>query len=88
MHEIKSFEIFQTAKVIAAIHAIAAAIFGVFFGFMALIHGHPGRALETLIFFPILYAVVSFIATSFLCWLYNEIADRIGGVKFEMTPRS
>jgi ABC-type sugar transport system permease subunit len=88
MHEIKSFEIFQTATVIAAIHALTAAIFGVFFAFMALVHGHPGRAIETLIFFPILYAVASFIGAAFLCWLYNEVADRIGGVKFEMTPRS
>ena len=88
MHEIKSFEIFQTAKVVAVIYAITAAIFGVFFAFMALIQGHPGRALQALIFFPILYAVASFIGTAFLCWLYNEVADRIGGVKFEMTPQN
>ena len=88
MHEIKSFEIFQTAKVIAVIYAITAAIFGVFFAFMALVHGHPGRAIMALIFFPILYAIASFLGTAFLCWLYNEVADRIGGVKFELTPRS
>ena len=88
MHEIKSFQIFQTAKVVAVIYAMMAAIFGVFFAFIALIHGHPGRALQALIFFPILYAVASFIGIAFLCWLYNEVASRIGGVRFEMTPRS
>jgi len=88
MHEIKSFEIFQTAKVIASIYAIIAAISGVIVALISLMHGRPGRAIMALIFFPIGYAVASFIGTAFLCWLYNEVADRIGGVKFEMTPQN
>ncbi len=69
MHEIKSIEIFQTAKVIAALYTITAAIFGVFVAFMSLLHGHPGRAIMAIIFFPILYGIVSFIGTAFFCWL-------------------
>jgi hypothetical protein len=88
MHEIKSFEIFQTAKVIAALYTITAAIFGVFVAFMSLLHGHPGRAIMAITFFPILYGIVSFIGTAFFCWLYNEVASRLGGIAFELTPRS
>ena len=88
MHEIKSFQIFQTAKVMAVVYAIMAAIFGVLFALGALWHGHPVRAIMAIIFIPILYAIVSFVMVAFLCWLYNEVAKHIGGIAFELTPRS
>jgi hypothetical protein len=88
MHEIKSFEIFQTAKVMAVLYTIMGAFFAVFVAFMSLLHGHPGRAILAIIFLPILYGIFSFIGTTFFCWLYNEVASRLGGIAFELTPRS
>lgn len=88
MHEIKSFEIFQTAKVIAVIYAIMASIMAVFVAFMSLLHGHPGRAIMAIVSFPILYGIGSLIVTALFCWLYNEVAGRLGGIAFEFTPRS
>jgi hypothetical protein len=88
MHEIKSFEIFQTAKVAAAVYSTTAVIFAVLFAIAALLHGHPVRAIMGIIFIPILYGLGSFILISWFCWVYNQVASRIGGIAFELTPRS
>jgi hypothetical protein len=91
MHEIKSFKIFQTAKVIAVLYVIfgfvEGAIFTVVFAHHP--HQHPLRGiLFILIGFPILFGVVGFIVLAISCWLYNIVAARIGGIAFELTPRS
>jgi ABC-type spermidine/putrescine transport system permease subunit II len=86
MHEIKSFDILQTSKVIAVMYAIMAAIISVFVAIGALLHGHPGRAILALIFMPILYGIGTFIFAAFFCWIYNQVASRLGGVAFELSP--
>jgi hypothetical protein len=32
---------------------------------------------------PVLYGIAGFIGTAIICWLYNAIAKRIGGIEFE-----
>jgi hypothetical protein len=88
MHEIKSFKIFQTARVIAVLYAIVGLIAMVLFAFLPVRRGFPGHGFMAIIFVPILYGILSFIFTALLCWLYNEVASRIGGVAFELTQRS
>jgi len=91
MHEIKSFRIFQTARFMAVLYVI--------FGFIEAVilllvfahhpHPHPLRgALFILIGVPIQFGVVGFIALLIMCWLYNIVAAQIGGIAFELTPRS
>jgi hypothetical protein len=36
---------------------------------------------------PILFGLIGFISMVIICWLYNLIAARIGGIAFELTPR-
>ena len=90
MHEIKSFKIFQTAKVIAVLYLIFGLVEGVI---LANLIAHSQRpapfkgTLTALIGVPILFLVLGFIFTVILCWLYNLIAARIGGIAFELTPR-
>jgi hypothetical protein len=87
MHEIKSFGVMQTAKVMAVIYAILAAVIGFFLALSALFRGHPVRAILALFGLPILYGVFSFIFVAILCLLYNEIARRVGGVEIELNER-
>jgi apolipoprotein N-acyltransferase len=87
MNEIKSFNIFQTARVIAVIYAIIASIVAVFVALVTILQGHPGRAILAIVFMPVLYGVGSFVGTAFFCWLYNEVASRLGGIAFELAPR-
>jgi hypothetical protein len=102
MHEIKSFNIFQTAKVIGV-------LYGIMFLLMAIIEflvivgvkqaivvnrgmnasGHPvGNPpfVFMFIFVPVFGTIFSFIAAAFGCWLYNVLAPHIGGIAFELTP--
>ena len=91
MHEIKSFKIFQTAKVIAVLYLIFGFVEGVILATMVT-HRPPqapykGTVLILVISVPILAGVLGFIFGVIFCWLYNVVAARIGGVAFELTPR-
>jgi hypothetical protein len=93
MHEIKSFRIFQTAQVIAVLYVIfgfiEGAILTVAFAHSSRPHPHP--LLGTLFFLvglPILFGVIGFIILVIMCWLYNIVAARLGGIAFELAPRS
>jgi hypothetical protein len=90
MHEIKSFKIFQTAKVIAVMYAIMFAIFGVieFLAFAILSPRRPPHMAIFLVVTPIVGAIFSFIAIAISCWVYNMIAPHIGGIAFDLEPRS
>jgi len=89
MHEIKSFKIFQTAKVIAVLYVIFGFVEGAILTVVFAHHPnpHPLRGtLFILIGLPILFGVAGFIFLVINCWLYNIIAARIGGIAFELTP--
>jgi len=87
MHEIKSFKIFQTAKVIGVLYAVLGFVEGAIILIMSLRHPHR-LPISISIGLPILFAVIGFIMMVIFCWLYNLIAARIGGIAFELTPRS
>jgi hypothetical protein len=89
MHEIKSFRIFQTAKVIAVLYAISFAIMAAIELIVFATLGHGRRPpIGAIVVVPIVGGIFSFLFTAFFCWLYNQVAARIGGVAFELTPRS
>ncbi|HEY6395554.1 MAG TPA: hypothetical protein VIX12_09065 [Candidatus Binataceae bacterium] len=88
MQEIRSFNVFQTARVMAAIYLVIAAVVGMLVFLMQLLRGHFGRAIGALLLFPIGYGICGFIGVAIFCWLYNEVAKRIGGVEFEIGERS
>ncbi len=87
MHEIRSISVMQTAKVVAAIYFIISAVIGLCLAVATLVRGHPGRALLALVGIPIFYGVIAFAFTAIFCWLYNEIARRIGGIEIELAER-
>jgi hypothetical protein len=89
MHEIKSFRIFQTAKVVAVMYAIMFAVFGAIeFPFFMMSSRRPPHMAIFLFVMPIVGAIFSFIGVAISCWMYNLIAPHIGGIAFELAPRS
>mgnify|MGYP000962198652 CR=1 FL=1 len=42
-----------------------------------------GKAALPIIIMPLLYPIMGFLMTALWCWLYNVIAQRIGGIEFE-----
>jgi hypothetical protein len=87
MHEIKSFKVWQTAIILAVLEGILFWIEGIFVAIAYLRHGQPMQALGFFVGLPILVTILTFIGVAFLCWLYNQVAPRIGGIAFELIPR-
>jgi hypothetical protein len=87
MHEIKSFRIFQTAKVVGVLYAISFAIVAAIQLLAFAILGGQRPPIILIVLLPIFGSIFSFIGIAIGCWLYNLIAPSIGGIAFELTPR-
>lgn len=83
MHEIRSIGVLSAAKVMGALYFIFGEIMALFIAFGALVHGHPGRALLVLVFLGAVQGVIGFVVCAIFAWLYNQIADRIGGIEVQ-----
>jgi len=86
MRQIKSIGVLQTAKVMGAIYFfLGLLLVAIVFVLAPLRPRHFHRSPLLLLAAPVFYGVVVFILTSIVCWLYNAIAKRIGGVEFEVS---
>jgi hypothetical protein len=81
---INRFSIHQTSKVIALLSVI--------FGLLAIPIGigiyldYPERNLGLAILFwlmPLWNGALGYFATALACWLYNALADKVGGIELE-----
>jgi hypothetical protein len=89
MHEIKSFGVFQTAKVAAVLYLVISAVIVVPLTFiMMAVAGNRANPFGLLVLLlPILYAVIGFILTAIGCWVYNLIASMAGGIEIEIVAK-
>jgi hypothetical protein len=83
MQQIKSFGVFQTAKVMGALYFVFGLVFGTIGFLISLFSGRFFHALFMLVVVPIGYAVGGFIVTAIFCAIYNEVAKRVGGIEVE-----
>lgn len=90
MHEIKSFKILNTAIVVGLLHTIFfAVVAAIEILLMFSFSPYPTKPpLSSMLIGPPFMGVVFFSITALFCWMYNQIAARIGGIAFELTPRS
>jgi hypothetical protein len=86
MQQIKSFGVLQTSKVIAALYFALGLCFAVVVLIISAATGRGPRhaGLVFLVGAPIFYGAVGFVLAALLCWLYNAIAKRIGGIEIEL----
>lgn len=89
MQQVKSFGIFQTAKVLAAMYFIMTAIFAIPFAvigtIVSILAGKPEGLLSLLFLVaPFFYAIIGGLTGALACWLYNMVAARIGGIEIEI----
>lgn len=88
--KVKRIGVFQTSLIAAIIYFFLALIIMIpmmlIMGVVGGLSDVPGFAFGggLMILMPIMYAVIGFIMTAFMCWLYNVIANRIGGVEIEV----
>jgi hypothetical protein len=102
MQQVKGFGVFQTAKFMAILYFLIAAVvcvlmipFMLMFGGMmresgmgGMGGGMMGGSIFFLILAPFIYAIVAFIATAIGCAIYNVVAKRFGGVEIDLRPAS
>ena len=88
MHEIKSIQVFQTAKVMGILYGLFGVVASFFWFLGLMINGRPLAAIAALIFGPFVYGILAFVGTAIASWLYNEVASRVGGVQFELTQKT
>jgi hypothetical protein len=101
MQQVKGFGVFQTAKFMAILYFLIAAVvcvlmipFMLMFGGMMRESGMGGGmgmmggSVFFLILAPFIYAIVAFIATAIGCAIYNVVAKRFGGVEIDLRPAS
>jgi hypothetical protein len=100
MKEIKKIDVLSTAIMYGLTLAVIGLIIGLFAGlFMfiagsmagAFVHEFPvgrglgaGMGIAAVIFFPILYGALGFVFGALGAFLYNLIANWVGGVKIEI----
>ncbi len=86
MQQIKSFGVLQTSKVIAALYFVLGLCFAVIVVIVsAVTHRGPRHAgLLFLVGAPIFYGAAGFVLGAIVCWLYNAVARRIGGIEIEL----
>ncbi len=89
MQQIKSVGILQTAKLAGALYVVVTAIFaipiGIIGALVSILAGKPeGLIFLMFIFAPIFYGIVGFLMVALLCWLYNVVAARMGGIEIEL----
>jgi heme/copper-type cytochrome/quinol oxidase subunit 1 len=87
MQELKSFNIVSTARIIGAVYFIIGEFAGVIIALASLARGYVGRAILALLFMGVVYGIATFVAVAIFAFLYNQIAERIGGIEFDLVQR-
>lgn len=83
----------SSAKIVGLLYAILGLVAGAIFSLVAALggfgHGRPDGAaslfgLGAVVVFPILYGLMGFVMSLILAWLYNGLAQLVGGVEIDL----
>ena len=92
---LKKIGVLSLAKIYSCLMAIMGLIIGLFFGLMNLflpasefgIMPYSLLGLWAIIFFPIFYGIMGFIAGFFMAWIFNLITKYVGGLELEFEKK-
>lgn len=76
----------QSAKVIAILYVIASLPFALI-GIIGMIFGSSSQTNFPFVFFmlaPVIYGVIGYLFFALFCWLYNIVANQVGGIEFSV----
>ena len=71
----------QSAKVLAVLYMVMSIPIVVILGVIGMI-GAGGMGLFLVILAPIVYGVLAFLGTGLAAWLYNVVANMVGGLEY------
>lgn len=82
--QIKHISVVQTSKVIAILYVLIALIYSFIIALIVAFSPAKMEAMRMMyiLFMPILMGILSFLMMLFFCWLYNVVANWVGGIEF------
>jgi hypothetical protein len=86
--QMKSFGLLQTSKVIATVYFIGGLLFAAIAAVLSVASGRPLRSGPNILLLPVLCGVLGFIYTAIFCWIYNLVAQWIGGIEVELSDQA
>ncbi|CRX39177.1 hypothetical protein [Estrella lausannensis] len=86
MKEIKHFAIGQSAKTLALIATLASAIFVIpMLLYLMLLEGDAVQfKFLSVLVIPVFYGILTYLLWAVMFFLYNWVAKRFGGIKFQI----
>lgn len=87
MITLKHIDVFSAAKIAAIIYLVMGIIGGVLIFLLVSVFSSPlsSTGAFSILIIPITALVIGFVVVAIEAWLYNVIADRIGGIKIALT---
>lgn len=79
---IQRLSVSQCAKMVAALYFVFSLPLLLVFMLLAPLLGQARFGIGTLIFFPFLHALVSYLGGVLCFWIYNLVAHRVGGFEY------
>ncbi len=83
---------FSAAKVVGLLYAILGLAMGAIVSLVSVFGGFgPGRGdagpvfgIAAVVFFPVAYGIAGFVMTLIIAWLYNGLANLVGGIEVDL----
>jgi hypothetical protein len=95
---LQRIDVLSAAKMMAVVYACVGLLGGILFAFISLVMGVVGRGqmgggfmfgavfgVLAVILMPVFYGLMGFVGGALMAFVYNVLAPRIGGVRFELT---
>jgi len=83
--ELKNLAVLQTGKVLAVLYGVCGVVILPFILIAALLGGKGALNVISLVFLLVLYPLIGFVSGIILAFLYNLVAQWVGGLRFTLT---
>ena len=86
-YQVSKISIRQSSKVLALLYGVFGLFFVPFGILIALVDGGEALGMGLIMFYicaPIFYVVLAYVSSLIGFWVYNFIAQRVGGIEFEL----
>lgn len=83
MKRLRSIGVGSVFKISLVLGAVAGLIVGVILMILDLLDHRVAEGLITLVLAPVLYGVLGAVVNAIMAWIYNRVAERLGGLEVE-----
>lgn len=84
MKRLSSLGVSSVFKMSLVLGASAGVLAGLVLMVAAFIDGKYMEGVVTLVLAPILYGVIGAVVNALMAWLYNKVAERLGGIELHL----